>query len=169
MRNLELKARYADLAAAAHIAEKLGAHLQWTKTQIDTYFSVPQGRLKLRQMEGESSQLIAYVRPQIADAKLSDYRIFYTDAADDLLTVLSRALKPDVRIVKKRTLYLWKKVRIHLDCVDGLGDFIEFEAVLDSDYHEPEAQDDIDFLKNLFKIAADDLCESGYYELAKIK
>jgi adenylate cyclase, class 2 len=169
MRNLELKAYCADLAAAAHIAEKLGARQQWAKTQIDTYFSVPQGRLKLRQMEGESSQLIAYVRPQTSDAKVSDYRIFYADKAGDLLSVLSRVLKADVRIVKKRMLYLWKKVRIHLDSVDGLGDFIEFEAVLDSDYHKPEAQDDIDFLKNLFKIAADDLYKSGYYELAKIK
>jgi adenylate cyclase class IV len=60
MLNLELKAYCADNAAAAKIAEELGAQLQWTKAQRDTYFSVLQGKLKLRQSDGEPAQLIAY-------------------------------------------------------------------------------------------------------------
>jgi adenylate cyclase, class 2 len=98
---------------------------------------------------------------------LSDYHIFYTNAADDLLAVLSQSLGIDVRIIKKRTLFLWKNVRIHLDCVEGLGDFIEFEAVLNSDYHQQQAQEDLAFLKNLFTIVEKDLIGSGYYELVK--
>lgn len=169
MRNLELKARCADLESATQTAVAIGANRQWLKTQTDTYFLVPQGRLKLRQSAGEPAQLIAYLRPQSTDAKLSEYRIFYTDAADDLLAVLSLNLRLEVRIVKKRALYLWKKVRIHLDHVEGLDDFIEFEAVLDSEYHEPQALVDIDFLKDSFRIAGDDLIGCGYYELANSK
>jgi len=32
-------------------------------------------------------------------------------------------------VSKRRRLFWWQDVRIHLDWVDGLGDLLEFEAV----------------------------------------
>ena len=40
------------------------------------------------------------------------------------------ALGTVVVVSKRRRLFLWEGVRIHLDEVEGLGSFVEFEAVL---------------------------------------
>lgn len=43
--------------------------------QDDTYFNVPQGRLKLRREAGAAAHLIAYERPDLRGQKESRYRI----------------------------------------------------------------------------------------------
>ena len=129
-RNLELKARCADLARAARLAEGLGARREWTKRQTDTYFHVLRGRLKLREQDGNPAELIAYERPDEADVRASDYQIVTVPDPAALTSALARVLGVRVVVAKRRTLYLWHNVRIHLDEVDGLGTFIEFEAVL---------------------------------------
>ena len=40
------------------------------------------------------------------------------------------------RVRKRRVVYLVGRTRVHLDCVDGLGDFLELEVVLS----DPTAQ-----------------------------
>jgi adenylate cyclase, class 2 len=51
------------------------------------------------------------------------------DQVAELRAALSSALGIKVVVAKKRSLFLWNEVRIHLDEVKGLGNFIEFEAV----------------------------------------
>lgn len=123
MHNLELKARDRDpdgtLAAALAFAVDHGVLVQ-----RDTYFAVADGRLKLREQVGEPAQLIAYTRSDGARARWSEYSIAAVDPA------AARAGRTVVAVVsKRRRLLLFENVRIHLDDVDGLGSFVELEAV----------------------------------------
>lgn len=135
-RNLELKARHPDLAAARAAAVRLGAHPAGVEQQTDTYFSVPHGRFKLREIEGQPAVLIWYERPDRDEARLSTYYLVPVVDAATLKAALAAALGIRGEVRKRRAIYLWHNVRIHLDEVAGLGTFIEFEAVLSSDDDE---------------------------------
>jgi homotetrameric cytidine deaminase len=128
-RNVEVKARDADPAATLERALALGAADEGILRQRDTYFVVPRGRLKLREQEPGVAQLISYERPDEPAARTSDYHLIDVASPDDVRSALDRALGILAVVEKRRRLLLWEGVRIHLDDVDGLGAFVELEAV----------------------------------------
>src|SRR5688500_18002453 len=132
-RNLELKARCADLTAAATRAAELGARHVGTLMQVDTYLHVPNGRLRLREIEGQPAELIWYERANSVEFRGSDYHVVPIADASLTKTALARALGICGEVRKRRQLMIWHNVRIHLDEVEGLGSFIEFEAVISVD------------------------------------
>jgi len=127
-RNIEIKARCDDLNRARRAAEAIGAKFAGVLHQIDTYFHVKHGRLKLRQINGNQTELIWYERPDRAEARASNYYVVPVTDADLTLAALSAALGVRGAVRKRRELFLWDNVRIHLDRVERLGEFIEFEA-----------------------------------------
>ncbi len=74
-RNVELKARLHNLAAARQIARQLATDAAGVQLQVDTYFVCPHGRMKLREIDGRTAQLIWYERPDLTASKDSDYLI----------------------------------------------------------------------------------------------
>ena len=129
-RNIELKARLRDLDAARRTAADLATQPGFVEHQIDTYFHCPNGRLKLREIEGEGARLVAYLRPNDAAAKGSDYVLVPIPDAAGLKRGLATTLGIRAVVDKRREIFLVENVRIHLDDVAGLGTFLEFEAVL---------------------------------------
>jgi adenylate cyclase class 2 len=127
-RNLELKAHDPDPEASLAAALALGAEDHGVLHQRDTYFAVAHGRLKLRRVNGRA-ELIQYERADEAHARESRYRLVPVADPDALEEALAAALGVVATVVKERRLLLWRQVRIHLDRVDGLGDFVELEAV----------------------------------------
>lgn len=136
-RNIEIKARVADLdamrARAAAIADQGPVEIP----QDDTFFSCPSGRLKLRAFSNEAGELIFYRRADAHGPKESFYLRSPTSAPDALRESLSLAYGETGRVRKHRTLFLAGRTRIHLDRVEGLGSFLELEVVLADD--EPPA------------------------------
>jgi adenylate cyclase class 2 len=128
--NLELKAAYADFAAAREVVRRLGAGEAGVEHQTDTYFQVAHGRLKLREISGQPALLIWYDRPDANCVRSSAYHLAPVADATALKAALSAALEVRGWVHKRREIYLWHNVRIHLDDVRGLGPFLEFEAVL---------------------------------------
>ena len=129
-RNIEIKARIASVDALLPQARAQADGEAQAIEQDDTFFCVPHGRLKLRQFADGSAELIHYNRPDGAAAKASDYvRLPVPDAAA-LREALARGLGLLGRVRKQRLLLLAGPTRIHLDRVDGLGDFMELEVVL---------------------------------------
>lgn len=128
-RNVEIKAAVADLAAVEEKAAKLADRGPTILEQEDVFFHCSRGRLKLRRF-ADRAELIAYERPDAAGPKQSRYVVYATADPDGLQNALS--LAPGVRGVvrKRRTLYLIGPTRVHLDRVEGLGDFVELEVVL---------------------------------------
>lgn len=165
MQNLEIKAWYPDPDHARAIIDTLPAPLVWTDQQIDTYFVVPNGRLKLRQSLICGSELICYQRPDATRNKISEYQVYPTQNAELLKTVLTSSLGIRTIVKKMRSLYLWQRVRIHLDLVENLGSFIEFEAPVHQEHPLEQAQEKVQSLMLAFEIAEQHLHARGYAEM----
>lgn len=165
MKNIELKAKYPNLKHAEQLVIALGSTLEWQRKQVDTYFSVNRGRLKLREVEGEQSELIGYFRENITQSRESNYQRLEIENSDELKKMLLQVLGVSVVVSKTRKLYLFKNIRIHLDEVDGLGNFIEFEGVLHPGENESETKNDVDALQAKFGIESIDLIAESYSDL----
>jgi homotetrameric cytidine deaminase len=162
--NVELKARDADPDATAARCGVLGAEDRGVLVQRDTYFLGRHGRLKLREQDGDSSELIAYRRPDATEPAQSSY--IRADAADaeTLRETLDAALGTLVVVAKRRRLFIWENVRIHLDEVEGLGSFVELEALVQPDGLDA-AHNRIAQLRSELRIADDALVAVGYSDL----
>jgi adenylate cyclase, class 2 len=175
--NIELKARLSDLAAARKTAQRFATAYLGIQEQTDTYFHCPQGRLKLREIvdygtqqqdatrpKHVSIQLISYDRADQVDAKESYYQLVEISDPERV-----RELKSQMGIravvAKRREIYLYHNVRMHLDEVCNLGTFLEFEAVLGGDIDETAGRAQVALLQNKFGLAEADLVEGSYVDL----
>lgn len=129
-RNIEIKARIDRVEAVLPRARALAEGEPQALEQDDTFFAVPHGRLKLREFGDGNAELIHYQRADTVEAKASDYVRTAVPDATALREALTRACGRLGRVRKRRLLLLIGTTRIHLDRVDGLGDFIEIEVVL---------------------------------------
>lgn len=164
-KNIELKARIDDWESAGRVARSLATAEVGELHQVDTYFRVPSGRLKLRQFSTPPAELIAYSRPDQSEAKTSEYRVVRIDDAERLLAALSAALGIFARVEKRRLIYLHENVRIHLDRVAGLGEFLEFEAVVDEQHDEARCHETLARLQRAFALRASDLLRGSYSDM----
>lgn len=167
-RNIELKSKCADLATARDAALRLGAIPAGTLEQIDTYFHCARGRLKLRETVARGAELIAYERPDSLEARASDYHLIPIEAPQPLKQGLAIALGVRVVVVKRRELLLWHEVRIHLDEVEGLGAFVEFEAVLDAVEDEASGHERVATLAAALMLRPEDRIATSYSDLILI-
>ncbi len=129
-RNIEIKASVDDVAAVTARAATLADSGPTEIFQDDTFFACPNGRMKLRAFSAEKGELIFYQRPDQTGPKESFYVIAPTSCPDELRDALARGYGVIGRVRKRRTLFLAGRTRIHLDRVEGLGDFLELEVVL---------------------------------------
>ncbi len=138
--NIEAKFRCPDLPVIESRAKQWATSGPNVLRQIDTYFNVRSGRLKLREFPDKPAELIGYQRGNAAQARPSDWLAFATDEPGQLKEILSRTCGLKTVVNKKRTLYLIEQTRIHLDEVDGLGSFVEIEVVLEEGQSEASGQ-----------------------------
>jgi predicted adenylyl cyclase CyaB len=164
-RNIELKARLADLAHARDRAGQLATRRLGTEHQLDTYFHVPHGRLKIREIDGLAAELVWYDRPDAAGPKASDYRLVPVGNPHSLKLALTAALGVRAVVDKRREIFLIDNVRVHLDIVKQLGSFLEFEAVLAPGADDARGFGQVDELMGRFGIAPGDLVTGSYGEL----
>jgi homotetrameric cytidine deaminase len=166
-RNVELKALDPTPDETLHRVLALGASDQGVIVQRDTYFRVREGRLKLREEQPGDAHLIAYRRPDAAAVRVSDYSVVPVPDAPALLAALSDTLGVDAVVSKRRRLLLWETVRIHLDEVDGLGDFLELEAVAAADSNLAHEREQIAHLRDVLRIGDEALREGSYADAIK--
>ena len=164
--NVEVKARYRQLEKARRLLGQMGARPAGHDVQIDTYFHTPNGRLKLREGRIENS-LIFYRRPNRAGPKVSRVSRFDMNRADTRIrNVLAEALGVQVVVRKSREIYFLENVKIHLDRVDGLGSFLEIEAIdATGQRMESYLEEQCRTVMNAFSVRPDDLIENSYSDL----
>ena len=163
-RNVEIKARVADLAAV----ERRAATFATGPTVIhqdDTFFAGSRGRLKLRELADGTGQLIHYQRADAAGPKLSDYVLSTTAEPATLREALTRAYGVLGRVKKVRRLYMAGRARIHLDQVDGLGSFLELEVVLREGEGADDGRAEAHALMRSLAIDREDCIEGAYLDL----
>jgi len=167
-RNIELKARLRHRATAHEAAESLADRPVEVQSQCDTYFHCRHGRLKLREIDGRGAQLIWYDRADLADAKPSNYRLADVADGESLKATLAAALGVRAVVRKNRRVYWHRNVRIHLDEVDSLGSFLEFEAVIADSADSAEdaaARQLVAELLTHFDLRPDDLLRRSYGDM----
>jgi adenylate cyclase, class 2 len=165
MENVEIKARCADLAAMARAAAAAGAVLVSTIGQVDTYFNVERGRLKLRQADGIDQALIFYRRPDDSEPKLSRYELVPIAPGQELGLILEQALGVRTVVRKRRQLWRLDNIRIHLDEVEGLGSFVEFEVQVLPGRDVAGCRAQADALMDRLGIRQSDLIAGSYADL----
>jgi predicted adenylyl cyclase CyaB len=168
-RNVEIKAHIESIHSifpkAAVLADKGPIEI----LQDDTFFACPNGRLKLRAFSSEKGELIFYRRRDQSGPKESFYVITPTTSPDTLREALSLAYGQAGRVRKNRTLFLAGRTRIHLDRVEGLGEFLELEVVLtDSESVETGEAVARDLMAKL-GIQPSQLIDVPYVELLALK
>lgn len=161
--NVEIKARCANPEVVRTVLRNRYARFAGLDHQIDTYFLVPSGRLKLRQGNIENA-LIAYRRPNQSGPKTSDVCLASVSNGDELRAVLERSLGVLVAVDKRREIYYQENVKFHIDQVEGLGGFVEIEAAGQPSEREKLLEQCREYMK-LFKIREEDLIEKSYSDL----
>jgi len=165
LRNIELKARLTDLGAAREVAEAVATQRLAVQHQVDTYFPCRQGRLKLRQTEGRSAQLVWYARADEPGPKPSRYVLVPVSHPETLKAALTAGFGVYCVVRKRREIFLYHNVRIHLDEVEGLGPFLEFEAVIGPDDDEATGYGRLEALARRFSVAAGQMVSGSYADM----
>jgi adenylate cyclase, class 2 len=165
MQNVEIKARCADPPATERVVAAAGAVWECAIEQVDTYFNVRDGRLKLRRANGVDEALIFYRRPDTGSPKVSSYEVVPIEKGRPIGLVLEQALGIKAVVRKRRQLWRLGNIRIHLDQVDGLGTFIEFEVEVLPGHDVAGCRAQAEALLERMGIGAPDLLAGSYSDL----
>ncbi|MDX2115023.1 MAG: class IV adenylate cyclase [Planctomycetota bacterium] len=163
MQNVECKYELRDLALARGVIARLGGKHVITVQQRDTYFKVPDGRLKRRECAGEPTEWIFYHRQNRSGPRLSHFQIY---GEEEALARYGVAPLPVLAVVEK-TREVWMKdgVRLHIDDVPGLGQFFEIEALVTPDRHLGIARRIVDAIVAELRPVLGEPLSLGYAEM----
>jgi predicted adenylyl cyclase CyaB len=164
-KNIEVKARIPNFDELFQKVVRLADSGPMEILQDDTFFHCEAGRLKLRETPGSSGELIFYRRSDQAEPKESFYlRTPVSDSAA-LRDLLSLACGQVGRVVKQRTLFHIGRTRVHLDQVEGLGDFLELEVALTAGETSESGVREAQRLMDLLGVEPYQLVEGAYVDL----
>ncbi len=165
IQNIEIKARTSNQDAIRQLLIEHHAEAKGTDHQVDTYFRVANGRLKLREGNIENN-LIHYRRENQEGPKLSDITLYPCKPDSPLKELLTKALGVLTVVEKKREIYFIDNVKFHLDTVATLGGFVEIEAIDDDgSIGRDQLRKQCEYFMSLFGIAKEDLISSSYSDM----
>lgn len=163
--NIEIKAKSIDQEKIREILIAHGADFKGTDHQIDTYFKINKGRLKLREGKIENN-LIYYEREDKSGPKQSNVILLKSDPNSSLKEILIKSLEVLVVVDKKREIYFIDNIKFHLDYVDGLGTFVEIGAIdKEGTIGKEKLLEQCEIFLNLFSIPKEDLVSKSYSDL----
>ncbi len=160
--NFEFKAKVPDIRILEEKLLTLHPRFVGEDHQIDTYFEVPYGRLKLREGNIETA-LIYYEREDKSGARQSDVLLYKHQQCKSLKKILTKLHEVKVVVDKFRKIYFIDNVKFHFDNVNGLGSYIEVEAIDETGNADiKELQEQCRYYSKFFGIAEKD-CETYSY------
>ena len=163
--NIEIKAKSANQDEIRRILKLHNADFKGIDHQVDTYFNVPFGRLKLREGNIEN-YLIRYDREDKNGPKQSNVILYKPAPNSSLKDILAKALGILVVVDKQREIYFIDNVKFHIDTVKDLGTFIEIEAIdKNQSIGREKVLEQCNFYMALFKISPADLISVSYSDL----
>ncbi len=165
IKNIEFKARVENIDVPEHQLKTLNPVYKGLDHQIDTYFNVSRGRLKLREGNIENA-LIHYERDDTAGQKQSDVILYRHKPEKPLKDILTLHLGVKAVVDKQRKIYFIDNVKFHFDVVKGLGTFVEVEAIdADGDYPIDTLKGQCDKYFKFFGLDKSDLVDLSYCDL----
>ena len=164
-RNIEIKARISGIAALQPRAARLADTGPIIIDQDDTFFACANGRLKLRDQSGTGAELIFYQRADASGPKESFYLRVPVPDPNALRQLLQLAHGQVGRVIKRRVLFLIGRTRVHLDAVEGLGEFLELEVVLEDGEAAEEGIAEARRIMTQLAVSPEQLIEGAYVDL----
>jgi predicted adenylyl cyclase CyaB len=161
--NFEFKARLRNEKHIRAVLKEQRAKFVGTDHQVDTYFCVPHGRLKVREGDIENA-LIFYERPNAPGARAAKVQMLELPPENPVKSILREALGVLAVVNKRREIYFVGNVKIHLDRVRTLGEFVEVEAVSRTASLGQVRAQGREF-QRLFRIAPEDFIGESYSDL----
>lgn len=169
IRNFEFKAKVESTEQYESKLLGLNPVFKGTDHQIDTYFNVPKGRLKLREGNIENS-LINYNRENISGSKLSEIILYQHQPDKALKDILILQFGIKTIVDKKRKIYFIDNVKFHFDQVENLGTFIEVEAIdTKEEFTTEELKEQCDTYFRFFGLDKNSLVDKSYSDLLGIE
>lgn len=163
--NVEIKAKCQEANEMEALLKAKNARYIGEDHQVDTYFNVANGRLKLREGSIENN-LIHYQRSNQEGPKKSVVALYGSTPHSTLKEVLTRANGIKIVVDKLRKIFFIDNIKFHLDVVKGLGSFVEIEAIdKDGSIGEAELQKQCDFYMAYLGIQPSDLIAVSYSDL----
>lgn len=163
--NIEFKASTNRLAEQEALLQERNPVFIGEDHQVDTYFNVKKGRLKLREGNIENA-LIHYEREDFAGAKSSHVLLYQHQPDKALKEILIKTLGIKTAVDKRRKIYFINNVKFHFDTVKGLGTFVEVEAIdKDGSIGKEKLQEQCAAYAALLGIKADDFCSVSYSDM----
>lgn len=163
--NVEIKAKTNRVTEIREFLLLNGAEFKGTDLQVDTYFHVEAGRLKLREGNIENN-LIYYNRDNVSGPKVSNFDLLPVTDAAVLKTMLTKAVGVKVVVKKVREIFYIGNVKFHLDTLEGFGSFVEIEASnLNLTISVDDLRQQCNSYMNAFQIKEADLVAVSYSEL----
>ncbi len=163
--NIEFKAKANNIDALEEKLQTLHPRFVGLDHQIDTYYDVTKGRLKLREGNIENA-LIWYERSNFAGAKQSDILLYKHAPDNDLKAILEKLHGIKVVVDKKRKIYFVDNVKFHFDRVEGLGTFVEVEAIdTDGSIGVEKLTEQCNYYASFLEIAKEDFMEVSYSDM----
>ena len=164
-KNLEFKVRYDTIDNLLPKLQDLKATHREVIQQEDTYFHNPKGRLKLRETKtSDDGWLIYYERPNNTESRYSIYELCRIPKPTPLKNLLSVSLGIKTIVKKERSLWMYNNTRIHLDKVEGLGEFVELETVFQGQ-SDTEVTSEHQYVKTMLALNLADPIAVSYSEL----
>jgi predicted adenylyl cyclase CyaB len=164
-RNVEIKAKIDSVNSIAHLVEPIASEGPILIAQDDTFFWCESGRMKLRMFSKNKGELIYYQRANETGPKESFYIRTLTEDPLGLTETLKLAYGVMGRVVKHRILYRVGRTRIHLDTVEGLGQYLELEVVLNESDSIAAGVDDAQDLLSKLGVQRSQLIDRAYVDL----
>jgi len=166
--NFEFKARISDLDQKEKKLLTLNPEFIGTDNQTDTYFNVPKGRLKLREGNIENA-LIYYERDNSASAKQSKVILYKHNPNGNLKDILIHIHGILATVIKRRKIYFIANVKFHFDEVEGLGTFIEVEAIdVNGETGIEKLRQQAAHYLSFFEISEQDLIAHSYSDMLSL-
>jgi len=167
--NFEFKARHNNIREAERMLQEQNPRFVGEDHQIDTYFNVPNGRMKLREGTIEQS-LIFYERTNTAGAKQSNVTLYNHQPDPSLKQVLTQGVGIKTVVDKKRRIYFIDNVKFHFDSVEGLGEFVEVEAIdKDGSIGLDKLKDQCRYYQALLGVKEEDFMAESYSDMLLAK
>lgn len=163
--NFEFKARAENIGLLENLLLQQNPAFAGMDHQVDTYFNVTYGRLKLREGNIENA-LIHYERMDAAGSKQSNITLYACTEGATLKQTLAKALGIKIIVSKKRKIYFINNIKFHFDEVNELGHFVEVEAIdKDGTIGIETLKKQCNVYAQLFKIKQSDFIAESYSDL----
>lgn len=165
--NIEIKASTTILPKLERILIEKNAIYKGEDHQIDTFYNVAYGKLKLREGNIENT-LIQYKKENKNGLLESHFQLYKSENLSALKPLLEKALGSFKVVDKKRKIFFIQNAKIHLDHVKHLGQFVEIEILAEHDNIDnrfQSLQEQCRYYQNLFEIKEEQMLTISYVDM----